>query len=91
VERPLFDAVLARMAERYRALRVGPALTDPDVGPLISARQREVVDGYLALARGGVDMVAQARLGADLPPGGFYVPPTLLAPLVVMLAVETPP
>jgi aldehyde dehydrogenase (NAD+) len=79
VERPLFDAVLARMAERYRGLRVGPALADPDVGPLISSRQREVVDSYLALARDGVDVAAQARLGAELPPGGFYVPPALLA------------
>jgi aldehyde dehydrogenase (NAD+) len=79
VERPLFDAVLGRMAERYRALRVGPALADPDVGPLISARQREMVERYLALAGSGVDLVAQSRLGDDLPPGGFYVPPTLLA------------
>ena len=39
------------MAERYRALRVGPALADLDVGPVISARQREIVEGYLALAR----------------------------------------
>jgi aldehyde dehydrogenase (NAD+) len=79
VERPLFDAVLARMAERYRALRVGPALDDPDVGPLISARQRNGVEGFLALARDGVDVIARARFGADLPPGGFYVAPTLLA------------
>ena len=79
VERPLFDAVLGRMAERYRALRVGPALADPDVGPLISARQREMVERYLALAGSGVDLVAQSRLDDDLPPGGFYVPPTLLA------------
>jgi aldehyde dehydrogenase (NAD+) len=79
VERPLYDAVLGRMAERYRSLRVGPALGDPDVGPLISARQREVVEGFLALAQGGVVVAAQARLGAELPPGGFFVPPTLLA------------
>jgi aldehyde dehydrogenase (NAD+) len=39
------------MAERYRALRVGPALDDLDVGPVISARQREIVQGYLAWRR----------------------------------------
>ncbi|MGB0499426.1 MAG: aldehyde dehydrogenase family protein, partial [Rubricella sp.] len=33
------DEVLAAIAERYRGLRVGPALDDLDVGPLISARQ----------------------------------------------------
>ena len=29
VQRPVFDTVVQRMAERYRALRVGPALDDP--------------------------------------------------------------
>lgn len=80
VERPVFDAVLARMAERYRALTVGPALADPEVGPLISARQREVVEGYLALVRdSGLTVAAQAALPGGLPAGGFYVPPTLVA------------
>ena len=49
VQRPVYDAVLGRMAERYRALRVGPALGDFDVGPVVSARQREIVAGYLEL------------------------------------------
>ncbi len=81
VERSLFDTVVSRMADRYRALRVGPALSDPDVGPLISARQRDVVQGYLALARDetGTDIVAQAPLPAGLPRDGFYVSPTLVA------------
>jgi len=81
VERPLFDEVLARMAQRYRSLRIGPALDDPDVGPLISARQRDVVQGYLAIARDtGLAVAAQATLPDTLPRGGCYVAPTLLAP-----------
>jgi aldehyde dehydrogenase (NAD+) len=61
-------------------LRVGPALADLDVGPVISARQRELVEGYLALARDtGLPIAAQAPLPAMLPKGGFYVPPTLVA------------
>ena len=82
VERPVFDTVLARMAERYRALRVAPAMADGDVGPLISARQQAVVRGYLGLARDtGLAVAAQAPMPADLPAGGCYVPPTLLAPV----------
>ena len=82
VERPVFEAVKHRMAERYAALRVGPALTDPDVGPLISARQRALVLGYLDLARGtGLQTAAQATLPAGLPAQGCYVAPTLLAPV----------
>jgi aldehyde dehydrogenase (NAD+) len=79
VERPVFDAVLARLAERYRALRVGPALADLDVGPLISGRQRDQVNAFLALAGDGVRVVARAALDRGLPPGGFFVAPTLLA------------
>ena len=81
VERPVFDEVRRRMAERYGALRVGPALDDPDVGPVISARQRDTVLGYLAIARdSGLSIAAQTPLPAGLPAGGCYVPPTLLAP-----------
>jgi aldehyde dehydrogenase (NAD+) len=81
VERPVFDEVRARMAERYAALKVGPAMDDPDVGPLISARQRDIVAGYLAIARDtGLAIAGQATLPAGLPVGGCYVAPTLLAP-----------
>ena len=80
VQRGVLDAVVQRMAERYRALRVGPAMSDPDVGPLISARQQALVQGYLALVRdSGLTIAAQAPLPADLPPGGCYVAPTLVA------------
>jgi aldehyde dehydrogenase (NAD+) len=80
VERRVFDEVVARMAERYRALRVGPALADLDVGPVISARQRDVIAGYLALARdSGLNIVAEAALAAEAAAGGYYVRPTLVA------------
>ncbi|MDH4060026.1 MAG: aldehyde dehydrogenase family protein [Aquincola sp.] len=82
VERSRFDEVVSRMGERYRALRVGPALDDLDVGPLISARQKEIVEGYLGLARDmGLRVAGQAVLPASLPRGGCYVAPTLLAPV----------
>ena len=80
VQRGVFDEVVKRMSERYRKLRVGPALADPDVGPVISRRQQEVVQGYLAMARdSGLHVAAQAPLPGDLPSGGCYVTPTLVA------------
>jgi aldehyde dehydrogenase (NAD+) len=85
VERSRFDEVVERMGARYRALRVGPALDDLDVGPLISARQRDVVEGYLALARAdGLQVAGRAELPDGLPRGGCYVAPTLLAPVAPM-------
>ena len=78
VERPVFDAVRARMAERYAALRVGPATLDLDLGPVISARQRKIVERYLALAHdSGLRVAAQGALAPGAPAGGHYVRPTL--------------
>ena len=80
VERAVFDEVVARMAARYRALRVGRALDDLDVGPVISQRQHEIVSGYLGLIEaGGMQVAARATLPATLPRGGWYVAPTLVA------------
>jgi aldehyde dehydrogenase (NAD+) len=80
VERPVYDAVRSRMAERYRSLRVGPALDDLDVGPVISARQRDGIEACLALARDErIEIVAQAELAKGTPAGGYYVRPALLA------------
>jgi hypothetical protein len=41
VERSLFEAVRSKMAERYRALRVGPAALDLDVPPEREARTQD--------------------------------------------------
>ncbi len=78
VQREVYDDVVARMAERYRALKVGPAVADLDVGPLISARQKEIVTGFLDLIGDG-RIVAQAEIVGDAPAGGHYVAPTLVA------------
>jgi aldehyde dehydrogenase (NAD+) len=51
-------------------------MDDLDVGPLISARQKEVVEGFLA--RGAdLDIVAQGQIADGAPEGGNYVRPTL--------------
>ncbi|MCB2115061.1 MAG: aldehyde dehydrogenase family protein [Rhodobacteraceae bacterium] len=78
VEQSRYDDVVSRMAERYAALRVGPALLDLDLGPLISARQKEIVEGFLAMAPEGA-VAARGTVLADAPKGGHYVAPTLLA------------
>ncbi|MEM9319332.1 MAG: aldehyde dehydrogenase family protein [Pseudomonadota bacterium] len=80
VERRLYDEVAGRMAEAYRALRVGPAMADLDVGPLVSARQKALVEGHLVNLPPEA-ILAQAQLPADLPVNGAYSPPTLLGGL----------
>ena len=80
VQRGIHDEVVARMSGRYRALKVGPAINDLDVGPLISARQKEIVAGYLDKAN-GARIAAEGQLAADAPAGGHYIAPTLIADL----------
>jgi aldehyde dehydrogenase (NAD+) len=77
VQRKIYDEVTARMAERYGALKVGQAMSDLDVGPLISAKQKGIVAGFLAQGA-DLELAAQGVL-SDAPEGGNFVAPTLFA------------
>lgn len=80
IQRPIYEQVLEKIAARYCALRVGPAISDLDVGPLISAAQKERVEGYLRLAGdGALRIVAEGVIISGAPHGGHYLPPTLFA------------
>ncbi|SMX45421.1 aldehyde dehydrogenase family protein [Actibacterium lipolyticum] len=78
VQRPVYDQVLNMMAARYRELRVGPAVDDLNLGPLISARQKEIVEGFLAQGQ-DLETAATGTIIGNAPAGGHYVAPTLLA------------
>ena len=77
VQRPLFDAVVQRLAHRARAIRVGSGLAPAiEMGPLISAGQHERVMRYI---QGAVEQGARAVAGGHaIGDGGFYVEPTVL-------------
>ncbi|MEO0911457.1 MAG: aldehyde dehydrogenase family protein, partial [Pseudomonadota bacterium] len=76
VQADIFDDVRERMATAYRALTVGPAEEDLSLGPLISARQKALVEAYLGEATPD-RIVAQGTL-VESATGGHYVRPTLL-------------
>ncbi len=78
VQRGAYDRVVAAMGARYDALRAGPALADLDLGPLISARQKEIVEGYLARGR-DLRVAGRGSVVADAPAGGAWVAPVLFA------------
>jgi len=78
VQRGLYDRIREDMAARYRTLRAAPALEDMELGPLISARQKGIVKGYLA--RGAdLPVAATGQVPGNAPAGGHYVAPTLFA------------
>lgn len=77
VQRGVYDAVRDRMAEAYRALTVGPAMDDLRVGPVISNRQRDIVQGFLEK---GADLtIAATGQLQNAHADGAYVLPTLFA------------
>ena len=47
VERSAHDALVERLAARAKAMRVGPGVSDPDMGPIISKRQLETIERYV--------------------------------------------
>jgi phenylacetaldehyde dehydrogenase len=77
VQKPIFDDVIAGVAEAAKNIKVGPG-TDADVemGPLISDEQFEKVLGYLDSGRadGAEPVVGGGRHGNR----GYFVQPTIL-------------
>jgi acyl-CoA reductase-like NAD-dependent aldehyde dehydrogenase len=82
VERSAYDDVVAAMAKRTDELRVGPPLDEEtELGPMISAGQRETSLDYLEI---GQKEGARLVTGGEIPQvaggeGGFYLRPAVLA------------
>jgi aldehyde dehydrogenase (NAD+) len=76
----IYDEVVERLVARASTITLGdPADFDTDMGPVISARQRDRILGYI---RGGVEDGANLALGGGVPAGeqfeqGFWIEPTI--------------
>jgi acyl-CoA reductase-like NAD-dependent aldehyde dehydrogenase len=82
VHEKIFDALAAQAAAALQATKIGPSL-DPatEMGPAVSAVQRDRILGYLDKGKKEGASVVLDGGRADLPglPGGFFVKPWLLA------------
>ncbi|WP_417242506.1 betaine-aldehyde dehydrogenase [Celeribacter sp.] len=78
VQDAIYDAFVARVAERMDGAVIGDPMDEATtVGPMVSARQREIVAGYIAAGRAeGARLV---KGGAVLDGDGFYIEPALFA------------
>jgi acyl-CoA reductase-like NAD-dependent aldehyde dehydrogenase len=76
VEASALDRFMDALEEAVEAIRVGDPLDDStEMGPLISAEQRQTVSSY-------VDGDAPVAIRGSAPEGkGFWYPPTVLAPV----------
>jgi acyl-CoA reductase-like NAD-dependent aldehyde dehydrogenase len=80
VERKAHGALVGRLAARVKTMRIGPGVSDPDLGPIISKRQLETIERYVAIGREeGAEIAAGGGRPSDPSLGrGFYFQPTLL-------------
>ncbi len=79
IEQSIYEPVLQRLGQAFKALRAGPAAADLDLGPLIRATQLSRVQDFLSQAqRDGIAVVAQGEVAAGAPSSGFYQAPVLL-------------
>ncbi len=75
VHRDIHDEAVGALVDAVGALKVGPADADPDVGPLITERQRTAILEALAASRADG---ARTAVGGGIPSAlqdGFFVEP----------------
>jgi aldehyde dehydrogenase (NAD+) len=79
VQRPVYEDVLGRVGAAFRGLKVGPAMDDLDLGPLIRRSQQQRVWDFLSQAHAdGIEVAAAGEVVDTAPETGFYQAPTLL-------------
>jgi aldehyde dehydrogenase (NAD+) len=74
VQRGVYEAVTRRLGAAFTALRSGPAQADLDLGPIISARQKTMIEGFLETARQDLTLIGEGQVVVDAPAGGHYLP-----------------
>ncbi|HEY4374854.1 MAG TPA: aldehyde dehydrogenase family protein [Burkholderiales bacterium] len=80
IEESIYPQVVQRLAEAFARLTAGPGEADLDLGPLVSARQRDRVAAYIAAGeRDGLKVAARGKVSGAAAKGGYYVAPTLFA------------
>lgn len=91
VQRGVYDAFVTALSERALAIRIGdPTLPGTQMGPLISARQRDKVHQLIDT---GVSEGARLAAGGNIPElpeplqDGFFLQPTVLADATIDMTV----
>lgn len=79
IQNNIYDNFIDQLTGRFKALRVGSASQDLDLGPVVNPTQKARIEGYLEIARRDkLPVLAEGAFGTNLPAGGYYVKPTLI-------------
>ncbi|MDY7579138.1 aldehyde dehydrogenase family protein [Herbaspirillum sp. RTI4] len=78
VQESIYDQFVGRVAEAFRAIKVGTPEMDLDCGPIVNKKQFDRVNNFIADAvASGVPLLAEGSLASGVSGQGFFVKPTL--------------
>ena len=78
VERSAYPAFVERLRTAFAKLRAGSPEMNLDCGPIINAKQRTRVQGFIDRARDdGIPLLAEGSIAEGVSPEGFFVTPAL--------------
>jgi len=92
VHEDVHDEFVERVTDLTKSLRIGPGLDKVDIGPMVSAKERDRFEG---LVKRAIDAGGQVQCGGGRPSEfnrGFFVEPTVLAgidPSMEIMNTET--
>lgn len=80
IEKTIKDAFIQKLAKKMESLSIGPGMDNHDLGPVLSQKQFERIQGFIELAReDGITIVTggqRAKIkGCE---SGYYLQPTIL-------------
>jgi acyl-CoA reductase-like NAD-dependent aldehyde dehydrogenase len=89
VHSAVHDEFVDRLGKAFESVSLGRGIDDPDMGPVISAAQRDRVLGYIegAVKEGGAVVAGGGIAEPGGLTGGYFVRPTLLADVEPGMAV----
>ncbi len=83
IEEKIYDKVASMLAERFNNLKQGPASDDLDIGPVVSAKQKERISKMIETGKNsGLKVIAETK-SSSLPKDGSYIFPTLFSEVPV--------
>lgn len=77
IEHSIKDAVLERLVQRIKGMRIGPGMDKPDMGPLVSDVHHERVLGYIDQGRREGATLVCGGTRPDHLDKGYFVAPTV--------------
>lgn len=79
IQSSIYDETIDRLTERFSRLTAGSYSEDLDLGGVISARQKERVEGFIERAE--APLLTRGNVSESAAKEGFYVAPALFGPV----------